>query len=353
MTTISIDGSEGEGGGQIIRSSMALSVLSGTPIHITNIRAGRKKPGLKRQHVTSVQAVAEICGAQRSLHGAELNSGELRFEPTAPQPGTYYFSVGTAGSATLVFQTVLPVLLRCSGPSTVVIEGGTHNDMAPPFDFLDRCFLPWVRAMGATVDLTLEQHGFYPAGGGKLVAHISPPSHLAGFELLERGYRTAARMTAILSKLPDQIGERQIKTATRMLEWPGGFETEVRRVQSPGPGTVSLLELGFDHITEFITGVGRRGVSSEQVAKSMVKDATAYLNHDAPVGEHLADQLLLPLALSACEPADTPVRRGGSFRTGPLSLHTTTHIDIIERFLPVEITVTADAEANLIEVKPA
>jgi len=349
---LSIDGSEGEGGGQIIRSSMALSVLSGTPIHITNIRAGRKKPGLKRQHVTSVRAVAEVCGGTASLDGAELESSELIFEPGSVHPGNYYFSVGSAGSATLVLQTVLPLLLRADGPSTVVVEGGTHNGMAPPVDFLDRVFLPWVRKMGAEVELTLESHGFYPAGGGKIVAQITPPTHLAGFDLLTRGLRTEHQATALLSKLPDHIGERQLKTVARLLRWPTEHKAEIVRVHSPGPGTVCMVELGFDNITELVSGVGRRGLTSENLAKNIAAEVTAYLDHGAPVGEHLADQLLMPLALSASQLADAPVRRGGSFRTGPLSLHTTTHIDILQRFLPVEITVASDDGAFLVTVSP-
>lgn len=352
MSIHTIDGSEGEGGGQIIRSSMALSVLSQTPIHITNIRAGRKKPGLKRQHVTSVRAAAELCGGAATLDGAELESSELIFHPAEAHSGQYFFAIGSAGSATLVLQTVLPILLRVSGPSTVVVEGGTHNDMAPSFDFLDRCFLPWVRSMGATVDLTLEQHGFFPAGGGKIIAHIVPPPHLAGFSLLDRGYRTAHSATALLSKLPDNIGERQLKTATRLLKWPDSYDRQITRVSSPGPGTVCMIELGFDQVTEIVTGVGRRGLSSERLAKTLAKETQSYLDHGAPVGEHLADQLLMPLALSACEPVDAPVRRGGAFRTGPLSMHTTTHMDILQRFLPVTITANTDGDTNVVEVAP-
>ena len=349
---ITIDGSQGEGGGQIIRSSMALSVLSNTPLHITNIRAGRKKPGLKRQHVTSVRAVAEICGGTATLTGAELNSSELSFEPGTPHAGTYYFSVGTAGSATLVFQTVLPLLLTAEAASTVVIEGGTHNDMAPPFDFLERCFVPFVRRMGAEVDLTLERHGFFPAGGGKLVAHVTPPPFLAGFDALERGPLTARRAVALLSKLPDHIGERQLRTVERLLRWPDRDTSTIERVHSDGPGTVCMVELEFDEVTELVSGVGRRGLSSEKLAKNIAKESQAYLDHGAPVGEHLADQLLLPLALSAAQPEEAPVQRGGSFRTWPLSLHTTTHIDIISRFLPVDFAVTTTDETNLITVTP-
>lgn len=354
MSILKIDGSEGEGGGQIIRSSMALSVLSNTPIRITNIRAGRKKPGLKRQHVTSVQAVADVCAGTASVTGATLESSELIFEPGQTHAGSYYFSIGSAGSATLVLQTVLPLLLLAEGPSTVVIEGGTHNDMAPPFDFLDRVFLPHVRAMGATVDLTLERHGFFPAGGGKIVAHIDPPEFLNGFELHERGSPTSRRARALLSKLPDHIGERQLKTTTRLLRWPSEHDAVIERVHSDGPGTVSMVEVGFDNVHEIVTAVGRRGLTSEKLAKNLAKDTQIYLDHGAPVGEHLADQLLMPLALSAMQDPLAPVRRGGSFRTGPLSEHTTTHVDIIGRFLPVAFTVDQhDDGTNTISVKPA
>ncbi|MCL4129156.1 UNVERIFIED_CONTAM: hypothetical protein GTU68_066635 [Idotea baltica] len=341
---LKIDGSEGEGGGQIIRSSMALSVLSNTPIHITNIRAGRKKPGLKRQHVTSVQAVADVCGGTATLTGATLESSELMFEPGQAHAGSYYFNIGSAGSATLVLQTVLPVLLLADGPSTVVIEGGTHNDMAPPFDFLDRCFLPFVRSMGATIDLTLERHGFFPAGGGKIVAHINPPELLAGFDVHTRGQATSRSARALLSKLPDHIGERQLKTVARLLRWPSSHtDSIIERVHSDGPGTVCWVELGFDNVHEIVSGVGRRGLTSEKLAKNIAKETQQYLDHGAPIGEHLADQLLMPLALS----------RGGSFRTGPLSMHTTTHIDIIARFLPVSIDVAAnDDQTCTINVRP-
>ena len=354
MSTIMIDGSQGEGGGQIIRSAMALSVLSKTPIHITNIRAGRKKPGLKRQHVTSVEAVAEVCGGSATLTGAMLESSELMFEPGTPHAGSYHFSIGTAGSATLVLQTVLPILLMADGPSTIAIEGGTHNDMAPPFDFLDRCFLPFVRATGATVDLTLNRHGFYPAGGGKLTAQIDPPEFPAGFDVLQRGKATTRRARALLSKLPDDIGERQLKTVERLLRWPSSHvDSHVERVQSSGPGTVCMVELGFEHVTEIFTGVGRRGLTSEKLAKALAKQAQRYLDHGAPVDEHLADQLLMPLALSASLDITAPVQRGGSFRTGPLSLHTVTHIDVITRFLPVAITVDENTDnTHTIHVRP-
>jgi len=354
MTIMHIDGSEGEGGGQILRSSMALAVLSRTPIEITNIRAGRKKPGLKRQHLTSVRAVAQICGPDATLTGDEPESQALAFTPAPPRPGEYTFSVGTAGSSTLVLQTVLPLLILADEPSTVTVEGGTHNDMAPPSDFLDRCFLPLLQRMGATVDLRLERHGFFPAGGGRLVAQITPTPTLTGFDLLHRGVLRREHATALLSKLPDDVGQRQVKTIRRLLGWPADqANTTVAHVESPGPGTACMVELDYEHVSELVTGVGRRGVRAEQVAKRAVRDVRSYLSHDAPVGEHLADQLLMPLAISASQDASTPARRGGSFRTGPLSMHTRTHIDILSRFLPVAIDVTDKADGTfLITVSP-
>ncbi len=349
MSIMTIDGSEGEGGGQILRSSMALAVLSNTPITITNIRAGRKKPGLKRQHLTSIRAAAEVCAG--TLAGDEQNSSEVSFTPGPISPGTYYFSVGTAGSSTLVLQTVLPILLMADGPSTVVVEGGTHNDMAPPFDFLDRCFLPFVRHMGATVDLTLEQHGFYPAGGGKVIAHITP-APLAGFDLIERGERVACRAEALVSRMPVDIGERQMKTIARLMRQVPAENTTVTEVRSPGPGTVSMIEMEFEHTTELVMAVGRKGVASEKVAKAAVKEANAYLDGDAPVGPHLADQLMMPLALSAAF-GDPTTKRGGSFRTGELTDHSTTHIDIISRFLPVDFAVVSnDDDTFTVTVSP-
>src|SRR5262245_2007058 len=160
---ITIDGSAGEGGGQILRTALALSLVTARPFRIERIRAGRPKPGLLRQHLTAVQAAAKV-GAAR-ISGAEVGSLELTFEPTGLRGGAYDFAVGTAGSATLVLQTLLPALLRAREPSQLTIEGGTHNPYAPPFDFLARTFLPVLRRMGAAIEARLEAPGFYPAGG--------------------------------------------------------------------------------------------------------------------------------------------------------------------------------------------
>ncbi len=182
---LDIDGSQGEGGGQILRTSLALSLVTGQPFRLEQIRAGRRKPGLLRQHLTAVEA-AKTVGAAEAI-GAEMGSRTLEFRPGAVIAGNYRFAVGTAGSATLVLQTILPPLLTASGGSTVTIEGGTHNPFAPPFDFLAGCFVPLIQRMGPRIELEMRCPGFYPAGGGKFDARIEPVKRLACFDLMTRG----------------------------------------------------------------------------------------------------------------------------------------------------------------------
>ena len=206
---IEIDGSQGEGGGQVLRTSLALSMVSGSPFRIQNIRAGRKKPGLMRQHLTSVNAAAEVCQAR--VQGNELGSLELEFFPGTVRPGNYHFSVGTAGSTTLVCQTVLPALMTASAPSTLTLEGGTHNPFAPPFDFLERVFAPVVETMGPKIDLMIERYGFYPAGGGKVQLRIEPVESLAPIDLTERGEIISKKGEVLYAHLPHDIAVRELK----------------------------------------------------------------------------------------------------------------------------------------------
>lgn len=323
---LELDGSMGEGGGQVLRTSLALSMLTGTPVRLRNIRAGRARPGLMRQHLTAVHAAARISGAR--VEGAEVGSREISFAPGPVQPGDYRFDIGTAGSATLILQTLLPALLHASGPTTVTIEGGTHNPLAPPFEFLDRVFLPLIRRMGARVEAVLERPGFYPAGGGRFVATIQPAQSLSGLEILERGEVFGLRATALISSLPRHIAERELRHIEREAGWDRSA-LEVREVESLGPGNVLLLEVESEALTEIFAGFGEKGVRAEEVAERALAELDRYLAAGVPVGEHLADQLLAPLALAG----------SGSFLTLPLSLHATTQIDLIPRFLDVRIGV--------------
>jgi RNA 3'-terminal phosphate cyclase (ATP) len=318
---LTIDGAMGEGGGQVLRTALALSAVTGKPFCIEGIRAGRSRPGLLRQHLTAVRAIAEVCGAR--VAGAELGSTRLSFEPGAPRHGDYHFTVGTAGSATLVFQTVLPPLLLAEGHSKLRFEGGTHNPLAPSYDFLVHTFLPLLHRMGASVHAELERPGFYPAGGGCFVVELVGGTPLGALELLVRGPIERVQARAVVAQIPAHVAERELKVlAGQLAELP--FDGETAEVESAGPGNVLSVRVRAAQLTETFTGFGEVGVRAEQVAQRVAGQVRKYLATDAPVGEHLADQLLIPMALGA----------GGQFRCMAPSLHTRTNAEVIELFLP-------------------
>lgn len=321
---LTIDGSAGEGGGQILRTSLALSLVTRTPVRVTRIRAGRAKPGLMRQHLTAVQAAAKVGNADVS--GAELHSKEVTFRPGEVTPGEHRFAIGTAGSATLVLQTVLPALLSASGPSRLVLEGGTHNPMAPPFDFLERAYLPLLGRMGPEVTATLERRGFYPAGGGRVRVEIAP-APLRRLDLLERGEIKERRLVATVVNLPGAIAAREIEAAAAVLGWDERCYRQESLKGEPGPGNVVTADVVSEHLTEVFTGFGEKGVRAEAVGERVAHEVVAYLRAGVPVGEHLADQLLLPMALAG----------GGSFRTIAPSSHTRTHAALIEQILGLRV----------------
>ena len=322
---ITIDGSMGEGGGQVLRSSLALAMITGQTVTLGKIRAGRKKPGLMRQHLTCVRAAAEVSGA--TVDGAELNSQQLLFQPGSIRGGKFRFAVGTAGSATLVFQTVLPALLRAPEPSEVTLEGGTHNSKAPPYDFIERSFLPVLRRMGLTIDVSLQRHGFYPAGGGQFVAQVTPGA-LQPVSVVDCGPVVATRARVLASRMKKGVTSREVKVIKERLGWS---DVRPHSVESNGPGNVVLLELERESLTEIVAGFGERGTPAEDVAWKACYEMSRLLESDVPVGEHLADQLLLPMAMAG----------GGELRTVDLSLHTETNMAVIQRFLP-EVRFTVD-----------
>lgn len=317
---IEIDGSEGEGGGQILRSSLALSICTQQPFRIANIRANRDQPGLRRQHLTAVKAAAEICDAEAI--GAHLSSRELTFRPGRQRAARYAFAIGTAGSSTLVIQTVLPALLTAKEPSSVLVTGGTHNRGSPPFDFLARAFVPLLARMGAHVDIELTRHGFYPRGGGEIHVSVEPVTHWAKLDLHERGAHGNSYAEAYVAALPMHVGQRELETIGSELGWPfdrlhlRGLSNDV------GPGNAVTITIEHEHVTEVFTGFGERGVRAEEVATGAAREARAYLAHAAPVGEHLADQLLLPLALAG----------SGSFTCTRITQHLRSNALVIERF---------------------
>lgn len=327
---IRIDGSQGEGGGQILRSALSLAICTGQAFRIEHIRARREKPGLLRQHMTAVKAAAEISDAE--VEGCEVGSRTLIFKPRAVRAGEYSFSIGTAGSCTLVLQTVLPPLLTAAAPSIIRISGGTHNKAAPPVEFLTRAFLPVLARMGAVVNLHLERHGFYPRGGGIIEAQIAPVDRLQPIEILKRGALRRAYAEAYICGLPLHVAERELAVVRNGLNWTAD-QLEIRSIPSEmGPGNVLVLTHEYEEITEVFTSFGERGRSAENVAEEAVRESLAYLAQEAPVGPYLADQLLLPMALGGLT----------AFRTCAPTTHFKSNADVIYAFTGRRIVAEHD-----------
>ena len=324
---IHIDGSEGEGGGQVLRTSLALAILTKQPLRVSKIRAGREKPGLLRQHLTAVTAAAAVSGGE--VDGATLGSREIVFRPgPSLVPGEHRFAIGSAGSVNLVLQTVLWPLVAANAPSRLVLEGGTHNPMSPPTPFLAGTFAPLLGRMGPKLAISLARWGFYPAGGGKMIVDVTP-AKLVPLTLTERGEVVDVRVfAAIAGGVPGEVARREIETACAIL----GIEPDLSRVvqaDSPGPGNVMWIEVECEAVTMVFTGFGEKRVRAEQVGAETARAAQRWLAAGVPVDEHLADQLLVPMALAG----------GGVFRTTTPSLHTTTNAAIVQRFLDVPVAM--------------
>ena len=334
---IELDGSVGEGGGQILRTSLSLAMCTGQAFTLERIRARRSKPGLMRQHLTCVQAAAKVSGA--TVRGAEPGSTTLVFEPGPVKAGDYAFSVGTAGSCTLVLQTLWPALMLAGSPSRLKLGGGTHNPMAPPFHFLERCYAPLLRRLGAGSDLDLRRLGFYPAGGGEINVTVhSAAETLRPFDLIERGRPIESYAECLAPALPGAVARRELDHLGRALGW----EAEQLRTppvrQNEGPGNALMATLAYQNVSELFTQFGEKGVSSDNVANALVKEVRAYEASTAALGPHLADQWALPLALAVW-------RRGGegTYTCTELTDHATTNFSVIERFLPVRFVTEASA----------
>jgi len=332
-----IDGSKGEGGGQIFRSTLTLSMCLGKAVRIENIRAGRSKPGLLRQHLTCLRAAQSICGAQ--ITGDELGSTVVTFIPGEVKAGNYRFSVGSAGSTTLVFQTVLLPLLKAEGDSELTLEGGTHNGMAPSYEFIKKCFVPLMVSLGYRIETELDRYGFYPAGGGAWRARIFPSKDVNKLKLLEAGRLEQKSALAISANIPEHVCDRELKRIGKKEGWSeiscsesskAESKLEKRLVRSAGPGNIISLTLEMENVKEVFEALGDHGVKAERVADKAYLQMKRYVEAGVPVGEYLADQLLLPLVLG----------KGGCFRTLKPSQHLLTNIEVVGLLSDAEIELS-------------
>jgi len=322
----------------MLRSALSLSLVTGKAFRMENIRAKREKSGLLRQHLTAVLAACEIASAE--VEGATLGSKTLTFTPGSVRSGNHRFAVGTAGSGTLVFQTILPALMTASGRSEITIEGGTHNMQAPPLDFLQKAFLPVINRLGPKIEIRLEKYGFYPAGGGRFVATIEPCERLSTIQLVERGEIEHRSAVAIVANLPRNIAQREVDTVAKQLNWDTQSTQIFETKNSVGPGNIVLIELTSGNVTEMFCGFGRIGASAESVASEAAGAARSYLVSGAVAGEHLTDQLLLPFALAG----------GGAFTAEKLNLHSRTNMEIIRSFLRVDFETSQEGAFTKVEI---
>lgn len=317
-----IDGSQGEGGGQVLRTSLTLAMSTGSALRVENIRAGRSKPGLMRAHLAAVRAAAQVSGAE--LTGAEIGSTKIEFRPQAAAicGGTYRFAIGTAGSTTLLLQTLLPVLAQARQPSLLLLAGGTHNTFAPSVDYIERAFLPALTQMGLKVHSELLTYGFFPGGGGEWHVEIDPIENWQPFNVHSRGRLKSRELVASVANLPLKIAERELAQAAKDINLRKN-EMVARSVDSPGPGNIVSARFRFENTAVVFEERGARGVSAERVADRLTHNVRQYFSHEEPIDEHLADQLMLPMVLGA----------GGSYRTTALTEHSRTNIAVIEQIL--------------------
>jgi RNA 3''-phosphate cyclase len=341
---IEIDGSLGEGGGQLLRSSLTLAAITGQPFRMTRIRARRRPPGLKAQHHKAIEAIAAICGAR--VEGAGLGSQTLLFEPGPIAPGEFSLDIGTAGATSLVLQTILPPLSLATAASHVDLRGGTHARWSPCFEYLKLQWLAFVKKIGFDADLEMARAGFYPAGGGLIRAAIRPARCLRPIRLLERGPLRAIRGVSAVARLDPHIAERQRDEAVRRLVGHApAFELEVVRLASSSPGTLLLLRAEFENSAACFFSLGERGKPAERVADEAVDELLEFLATGGAVDPYLADQLVVPLALAPGESALAVSRVTG---------HLTTNAEIVRRFLPVRIEIDApEGRAGVIQIQGA
>ena len=344
---IYIDGSYGEGGGQVLRTSLSLATITGQPIRIERIRAGRKKPGLAAQHLTGVRAAAAICNAQ--VKGDELGSTNLEFTPSSSvQAGKYTFDVSdaregrSAGAVTLVLQTILLPLALARGDSQIILRGGTHVAYSPSLSYIEQVYLPILKRMGVQAEVRLHRWGWYPQGGGEVELHVSGGSTLTSINLLERGQLQEVRGLAVVTQLPSHIPQRMASRAENLLH-EAHLKATVRPLRERGvaPGAGIFLTAEYEDSLAGFGALGRLGLPADKVAEIACQELLNFHKTNAPVEEHLADQLLLPAALGS---------ETSQYRVAEISTHLTTNAWVIHQFGIASITI--DEVERVVTVTP-
>ncbi|MFZ1102791.1 MAG: RNA 3'-terminal phosphate cyclase [Hyphomicrobiaceae bacterium] len=353
--SIIIDGSHGEGGGQILRTALTLSAITGRPLTIARLRAGRPKPGLAAQHLTAVLSAAQLCQAEVS--GATLGSESLSFRPTAPpQAGDYLFDVAaaregrSAGAATLVLQTVALVALFASGASRFCLRGGTHVPWSPPYDYIARVWRPFLARMGISLEVELARFGFLPEGQGEITARVSglgsqASARLKPAEIIARGPLRSVSGRAIAANLPSHIAQRMVARATALLSGRApAINLRAEDVSAASPGAGLFLTAEYEHTSAGFGAFGARGKSSETVAAEAAGALLSHLRSGAALDLHLADQALLPLAL-ACTPS--------TFTCEGVTRHLETNAWVIGQFGIADVLIERRARGPaLVSVRP-
>lgn len=325
---IEIDGSEGEGGGQILRSALALSILTGKPFKLVNIRARRAKPGLAPQHLASVKAAANISSAV--YKGGQIGSAVLHFEPGECKGGTYFLGVHTAGATALILHTVyLPLALRGGVESKLTITGGTHVAKAPCYHFLEKTWAAYLRRMGIEIRLEMAKPGFYPRGGGEIRAVIRPCSVVRPLHLTSCPELTTAGGFAAVADLPETISKKMSRRLEHKLSGVGVDADIPREEWTNGPAAVAAVLFRQAPVPPLFFAIGERGKPAEVVADEAAEEAVNFKKSGCPVDPHSADQIVLPLAFA---------EGASEYRVSEVTQHLLTNIETVRRFVDREIS---------------
>lgn len=338
---IEIDGSIGEGGGQVLRSCLALSLITGKELRITNIRTRRRNPGLMPQHLKAVEAAATIGNARTA--GARLGSQSLIFEPRGIRSGRFQFAIGTAGSTSLVLQTILAPLSFTNEPSSVTVNGGTHVPWSPCFHYLALHWIRYMRAIGFDLHLEMEMAGFYPQGAGIVHAAVGPGAPLLPLSLIERGTLKRIQGISAVANLDVSVAERQRNQALgRLADRFPNIDISIEKMPSLFRGTMLLLIAEFEQSQCCYFGLGARGKRAERVADEAVDQLLEFLATDGAIDERLADQLVLPLAFAS------GISR---LRTSKVTQHLLTNAEVLRTCLPIDVEVDGDVgQSGLVQV---